>query len=134
MATFAIMARVLGEQYPVGPLSMFSGGLHAASHIAARTEDGRLCELDAFDAFRCEGPIDLRVAAHPECRGDAHHPEQDRKAEAFLRSHEGAGGAKIEVIRRTFRVDRPGGAITTEDCHIVTCSAREVADRCASTR
>lgn len=136
MASFVIASRVLGEQYPVGPLSMFSGGLRAASRIVARTEDGRLCELDAFEAYRCEGPIDLRAAAHPDCTNDAEHPEQDRKSEAILRSREGdgEGGRRIVVTRRTFRVDRPSGPVVVRDCALLTCSAKEIAGRCASTR
>lgn len=134
MASFVIASRVLGEQYPVGPLSMFSGGLRAASHLVARTEDGRLCELDAFEAYRCEGPIDLRAASHPECGADAEHPEQDRKSEAILRSRAGEGGRRIVVTRRTFRVDRPSGPVVISDCGLLVCSAKEIAGRCASTR
>lgn len=133
MGTFVIASRVLGEQYPVGPLSMFSGGLRAASHIAARTSDGRTCELDAFEAFRCEGPIDFRPAAHPACRADAEHPEQDRKAEVFVRAHEGSGDERIELIRRTFRVERPSGPVAITDCTLAVCAAKEIAGRCVST-
>ena len=54
IAVYATASRALGEQYPFGPLSMFSGGLHVSSRIVARAADGRLCELASFERWRCE--------------------------------------------------------------------------------
>ncbi len=134
MAIYVTASRVLGEQYPVGPLSMFSGGLRVASRIVARTGDGRLCELSSFEGFRCPGPLDFSAAANPQCLAGAEHAESDRKAESALRSSAGDGepGAPIQVIRRSFRVERTGGPVLIEDCPLAACTAREVPGTCAS--
>lgn len=133
-ATYVIASRVLGEQYPVGPLSMFSGGLRVASRIVARTGDGRLCELSSFEGWSCPGPLDFRAASNPQCLAGAEHAESDRKAESALRASAGGGepGAPIQVIRRSFRVERTGGPVLIEDCPLAACTAREVPGACAS--
>lgn len=137
MIGYVVVSRKVGEQYPFGPLSMFSGGLRVASRVVARAPDGRLCELSAFEAWRCEGPIDFRAASHPECRVGAEHAETDRKAESLLRAGEGdsaaSGGVRVEVLRRAFHVERTGGPVEVEDCPLVVCTAREVAGKCAPT-
>ncbi len=135
---YVVLSRKLGEQYPFGPLTMFSGGLRVASRIVARAPDGRLCELSAFEAWSCEGRPDFSAAANPQCHMGAEHPENDRKAEALVRApppggSRGGDPVRVEVIRRGFRVKHPGGPIEIEDCVLVTCSAREVAGQCAST-
>lgn len=137
MLGYVAVSRKVGEQYPFGPLSMFSSGLRVASHIVAKAPDGRLCELSAFEGWSCEGKIDFRAASNPQCRMGAEHPENDRKAEGRLRAGaDGSAGApvsRIEVIRRSFHAEQTGGPIAVEDCLLVVCDATEVAGRCEST-
>lgn len=135
MLVYVTASRVLGEQYPVGPLSMFSGGLRVSSRIVARTADGRLCELSSFERWRCEGPLDFRASANPQCHAQAEHAESDRKAEILLRGSPGedGGGAPVTVTRRIFGIPRPGGPVTVEDCVLIECTAREVPGTCGST-
>lgn len=131
-----VASRRLGENYPIGPISMFSGGLRVASRIGARTEDGRICELSAFEAWQCPEPIDFRSAANPQCTSGAEHLENDRKAEMAVRSRTSGepGGAPVEVVRRSFMATKPGGVILVDDCVLRSCTARERAGECTSTR
>lgn len=139
MLGYVIVSRKLGEQYPFGPLTMFSEGLRVASRIVAKAPDGRVCELAAFEGWQCEGEIDFHAAAHPQCRIGAEHAEGDRKAESLLRAGVGANGentgsVRVQVLRRSFQVERTGGPIEVEDCPLVVCHAKEVAGACVSTR
>jgi hypothetical protein len=135
MVVYVSASRVLGEQYPFGPLSMFSGGLRVSSRIVARTSDGRLCELASFEGWHCEGRLDFRSSENPQCRTQAEHAESDRKAEALLRAgaSERGQGAEVVVIRRIFSVAGTGGPAEVEDCPLAACTAREVPGTCAST-
>lgn len=135
MLLYVTASHVLGEQYPFGPLSMFSGGLRTSSRIVGRTADGRLCELSSFEGWHCDGPLDFRASANPQCRTATEHAESDRKAEALLRAGPGAGqgGEKVLVTRRIFSVPQAGGPVVVEDCVLAECTAREVPGTCGST-
>jgi hypothetical protein len=135
MVVYASASRVLGEQYPVGPLGMFSHGLRVSSRIVARTTDGRLCELSSFERWHCAGPLDFRASANPQCHTAAEHAESDRKAEGILRASPGAreDGAPVLVTRRIFSIPRTRGPVAIEDCTLVQCTAREIPGTCGST-
>jgi hypothetical protein len=136
MAGYVIVSHLLGEQYPFGPLSMFSGGLRESSRVVGRTADGRVCELSSFDRWSCPQAVDLVGAGDERCRRAAGHAELDRKAQSFIVAHAGPKeeGAPVDVVRRIFTIPRPGGPVLVEDCVLAACAAKEVAGTCSSIR
>ena len=125
---YVAISRVVGEGYPFSPLSMFSRPTSISSRIVARRASGEVAELRDFVGWSCDGAIDFGPANAPACGRDAFHAENDALAEDWIVAHAGAGREPVEVVRRVFRVDRPGGAVTTTDCALLRCRA-EAASR-----
>jgi hypothetical protein len=118
------IAHSVRNLYPFSTFEMYAGQrADSASRVIARDAAGGLHELDAYEAFRCDGPIPL---GHETCAAAwpyAYSIYLDRQAAAFIDTHPGDGTEPVDVIRRIWRLsDRPGPP-PFEDCLLQHCRA-----------
>lgn len=134
MLTYVTASRVLGENYPFGPLSMFSERLLQSTRIVGRTTDGRLCEIDAFESWDCPQPVDLRSGPGSRCGATGSHAETDRKVAVLIgtKSSPRNDVAAVDVVRLTFAAAGAGRTIATSDCTLLSCTATERPGKCRS--
>jgi hypothetical protein len=132
---FSMSSFLLGENYPMSPLSMFSAGLEGASRIVAKLDDGSACELGDFERFHCEGTVEFTASAQPQC-SRIDHPENDRKAGDLVRARlgdVGEGGIPVAIVRRIFDVPNDGPYLV-RDCVMIKCTALPKEGSCESIR
>ncbi len=134
LVAYVLVSFRVGEFYPFSTMPMFSRRMRRSTRILARRADGATCDLDNFDRWNCPTPLDARTMA-VACPNAPRHPEKDREAVEYLRTHAAtsSGGEPVVVIRRTYDLPVPGGPMRALDCALGTCSAHPVDLRCDPT-
>lgn len=119
LAGYLAAARGVGSFYPISTFAMYASAPgQSASRIMARSSSGEYLEVTDFDGWRCDRlPALDRVA----CADARSVPYVDREREEHIRSHAGAGGQEVELVRRVFSFD---GVARPPYCTIAHCSAR----------
>lgn len=126
LAGYSAIAWAVGSFYPFSVFPMYAGSSHdtRAARVAARTADGTIVEVTAFQAFACDGPVDPD-AFSAQCGGHAYSP---RYLDDELSYHVRAGAAEvahgepIEIVRRIWTL-APDGSVSASDCVLTRCRA-----------
>jgi hypothetical protein len=109
--------------YPFSVFDMYSRSRTSASRIVARDEHGQLAEVERFDGWLCEGPVDTSPGRCGTPGSYFYVPYLDESRIEYIAKHPGDGhGDPVEVIRRIWWLDEPGAPQTT-DCVLQRCSA-----------
>jgi hypothetical protein len=111
--------------YPFSVFDMYSRSRTSASRIVARDERGQLAEVERFDAWSCEGPVDTSPGKCGAPGSYFYVPYLDESRAAYVAGHTSPGddaGAPVEVVRRIWWLDEPGAPRTT-DCVLQRCTA-----------
>jgi hypothetical protein len=90
----------------------------------ARDEAGGLAEVERYDRWTCDGPVDLSPGKCGEPGSYYYVPYIDRSRADWIAAH-GAGspaGERVDVVRRIWWLD-PTRAPRVEDCVLQRCTA-----------
>lgn len=126
-AAYVAIARGLGNGYPFSTFDMYADVTeHSASRVLAREESGEVHELRAYEAYRCDGPLELQPAAC-ERNGRYYRIDYvDREAAEYLADQATVPARgeprRVDVVRRIWRFRGPGEP-EVEDCPVATCRA-----------
>jgi hypothetical protein len=112
--------------YPFSVFDMYSRPRTTASRIVARDASGAVAEVDRFEAWRCDRPIDLSPAVCGPPESFFYSPYLDQGRADYVAAHGAAdgapGGAPEDVVRRIWRLDAPGPP-RIDDCLLARCTA-----------
>ena len=129
----AVSALVLGgyvgiafaahDAYPFSRFDMYSQARSSASRVVARVADGQVAEVERFDGWACDGPVDVSPS-RCEPRDFFFTPYLDASRVDYVAQHTRADGVreKVDVIRRIWWLESAGPPRTT-DCLLQTCTA-----------
>lgn len=112
------------DVYPFSRFDMYSQARSSASRVVARTADGRLAEIERFDGWACDGPLDVTPPRCGEPSSYFYTPYIDASQVEYIEHHAHAEGvpARVDVVRRIWWLDG-GGPPRTTDCLLQTCTA-----------
>jgi hypothetical protein len=118
------MAFAAHDVYPFSRFDMYSQARSSASRVVARTADGQLAEIERFDGWACDGPVDVSPGRCGEPSSYFYTPYIDASRVEYVERHTHAEGvpAKVDVVRRIWWLDG-GGPTRTTDCLLQTCTA-----------
>jgi hypothetical protein len=123
---YVAIAFAVRDLYPFSKFDMYSHYTDSASRVIARDARGAVSEIERWDGWRCEAPVDLSFS--PDRCGTARRVEiarnQDGFRAAYIAGHSApaGGGEPIEIVRRIWWLDGRGGARVL-DCPIQRCTA-----------
>lgn len=118
------VARFASESYPFSKFPMFDHPGDSASRIVARTPDGRLRELSAFDHWECDRQPSADFHACLANMPFDYSPHVDGDLLRSVTQHQGHGAnaQPVEVVRHIWRFKRHDKT-RTEDCVLAKCRA-----------
>ncbi len=125
LAGYVGISFAVRNQYPFSVFDMYAGSRASASRIVARDAHGELAEVERFDAWSCEGPVDTSPDRCGAPGSYFYVPYLDASRASYISSHSSHGGddgARVEVVRRIWWLDGPGAPRTT-DCVLQRCTA-----------
>jgi hypothetical protein len=112
------------DAYPFSRFDMYSQARTSASRIVARTADGQVAEIERFDGWSCDGPVDVSPARCGEPSSYFYTPYIDASRVEYIerRAHAEGVRAPVDVVRRIWWLDRSGPP-RIADCLLTTCTA-----------
>ncbi len=127
--TYAALAAIVGNAYPLFNLDMFSFSVQPGQRIAGpllvARSDGSVHRVDAFLGWRCDAPIDAIVRA--TCHDDVLVAFRFRRLDHRHMTVTGAspavqGAETVRLIRPLHQTYMAAGA-PHERCEVSTCQA-----------
>jgi hypothetical protein len=138
VAGYAGVAFAVHDLYPFSRFDMYSRARSSASRIVARDAAGHVAEVERFDAWQCERPVDVSPGTCGAPGSYTYTPYIDESRARWVAEHaaqgangksasthgadgERAAGEPVDVVRRIWRVDEGPPHVT--DCLLERCSA-----------
>jgi hypothetical protein len=114
----------LGEQiaslvYPLDTFSMYAGPpADAIGHLLVRDAAGEMHRVRDFAAYHCDAELKRRSARCADQPGYAYHYDDLVR---YIDGHRGSGPIPVDVIVRTWRLQRSKPPSVEADCVITHC-------------
>ncbi|HEY5242726.1 MAG TPA: hypothetical protein VIJ22_14700 [Polyangiaceae bacterium] len=124
LAGYVGVSLAVGNLYPFSVFDMYSHPQVSASRIVARDQRGNLAEIERYDRWRCEEPVDVTPAKCGEPGSFHYSIYLDASQAAYIAEHpaKDGSGEPVDVVRRIWWLDAPGSPRTT-DCVLESCLA-----------
>jgi hypothetical protein len=124
LAGYVGVAFAVHNLYPFSTFDMYSRARSSASRVVARDASGRVVEVERFDGWRCDGPVDVSPARCGAPGSYFYVPYIDDSRVDYIAKHSSGDGPResVDVIRRIWWLD-PGEAPRATDCELQRCSA-----------
>ncbi|MEZ4450353.1 MAG: hypothetical protein R3B09_12820 [Nannocystaceae bacterium] len=121
LVLLVVVAQGLGSLYPISRFEMYAAAVvDGASRIGVRDAAGRLREVELYDAWSCDAPIDglARRCVGDDVRGLDY---LDDAAERHILAHPGEGAEAVALVRRIWRFTGDDAAPAVDECEIARC-------------
>jgi hypothetical protein len=124
LAGYAGVSFAAHDLYPFSRFDMYSHARASASRVVARDAHGDLAEVERFDGWQCDGPVDVSPGRCGEPGSYFYVGYIDDSRADYIARHAAAEGPResVEVVRRIWWLDGPGAPRAT-DCPLRRCSA-----------
>jgi len=127
LAGYVGVSFAVGNLYPFSVFDMYSRARTSASRIVARDARGQIVEVERYEGWQCDGPVDVSPAACGEPGSYFYVGYLDAERAEYIAHHPGADGSRapVDVVRRIWWLETaasPGPPRTT-DCVLQRCTA-----------
>ena len=128
LATIALLMAVVttfGECYPVSSLAIFDRYSEGQSRLVARTSDGTVARVTAFDRYRCPRTITLGDVQEGYAATSGVGTNLDKGAVLYVRGHMGVPTKpqKVDLLVRTLRFRPDEDTPVVQDHVLQRCEA-----------
>jgi hypothetical protein len=122
LAGYVGVAFAVHDLYPFSRFDMYSHARTSASRVVARDARGEVLEVERFDGWQCEGPVDASPSKCGEPGSFFYVSYIDDSRVDYVAKHAAAQGPRetVDVVRRIWWL---GEAPRETDCVLQRCSA-----------